>query len=108
MRFAVGLDHTAVHLHAGVVEEQVKTAIASLGTFAWRWDRNVDTLAGFELGDENLYKALGLLNTYVIDSTEAAKEPMKTQDWDGLRSALGPVKEKLDQRYVTGFWGKKS
>ncbi len=83
-------------LQGFLTEEQVKKAMASLGTFSWRWDRYVDALAGLELSEENLYKALELVNTYVVDSSKATQEASADRDWEAQRAILQKHKEKLD------------
>ena len=84
-----------------LTEDQVKKAIESLGTFAWRWDRYVDTLAGFELDEEKLYQALGLVNTYIVDISKAGSEARKNSDWEAWRTIRREHKEKLDTGLAT-------
>ncbi len=79
-----------------LTEEQAANAIASLGSFDFRWDRYVDTLAGFELGDEKLGKALALVNQNVIDAAKMMQEAMATQDFSSRREARRELKAKLD------------
>ena len=86
----------------GILEEtQVAQAIASLGTFNRGWDRYVDILAGLELGDENLSKALALVNQYVIDSDKSMREALAKQDMESLRETRRAEKEKLDTALAT-------
>ena len=77
-------------------EDQIAQAMASLGTFDRRWDRYVDLLAAFELGDEKLSKALALVEQSVIESNKARREAMATQDWESMRETRRTLKEKLD------------
>ncbi len=77
-------------------EKQVAQAIASLGTFNRSWDRYVDTLAGFELGEKKLFKALALVNQYVVDTDKAMREAMANEDFESMRETRRELKEKLD------------
>lgn len=77
-------------------DEQAGKALASLGAFSGEWDRMLDVLAGFKLGDEPLYKALPLISTYVIDYDQARSKAIANQDWQSMRSARQGLKEKLD------------
>lgn len=79
-----------------LTEAQAAKAIVSLGTFDRRWDGYVDTLAGFELGDEKLTKALVLVNQYVVDADKVMREAMANQDLMSMREARRELKEKLD------------
>lgn len=77
-------------------EKQVAQAMASLGTFDRRWDRYVDTLAGFELGDEKLSKALVLVNQSVADADKVMREALASEDRESMREKRRELKEKLD------------
>ena len=81
----------------GILEDkQVTQAMESLGTFARSWDRYVDILVGFELGDKKLAKAVALVNQFVVDSDKAMREAMANQDWESMREKRRALKEKLD------------
>jgi len=56
-------------------EKDVAQAMASLGAFNRSWDRYVDTLAGYKLRDKKLFKALALVNQYVVDTDKAMGLP---------------------------------
>jgi hypothetical protein len=77
-------------------EKQLAEAIASLGTFDRRWDRYVDSLVGFELGEEKLFKALSLVNQYVVDRDKAMQEAIANEDWESMRETRREMKERLD------------
>jgi len=77
-------------------DEQAAKAMTSLGTFNREWDRLLDVLAGFNLDDKKLFKALALVCTYVVDYSKAANTAMANQDWQSIRTARETHKGKLD------------
>ena len=77
-------------------DEQVAKAMESLGTFSSEWDRFLDVLAGFNLDEENLYKALALVCTYVVESSKAMSAAMANQDFQSMRTARQTHKAALD------------
>ncbi len=77
-------------------DKQAAEAIASLGTFNREWDRFLDVIAGFNLDDEKLFKALALVSTYVVDFDKARSSAMASQDWESIRTAREELKGKLD------------
>ncbi|MBI4558275.1 MAG: hypothetical protein HY706_11895 [Candidatus Hydrogenedentes bacterium] len=77
-------------------KEQVDKAIAPLGTYNRQWDRLVDALASFQVGDEKQDKGLALIATYVVDSDAALAKARAAQDMEGMRTAMQELKTKLD------------
>ena len=77
-------------------EEQVDKAMPSLGSFNRQWDRFVDALASFELGDEKQHEALNLIKVYVVDSERARSLAMLSGDFQSIRSSNQALKETLD------------
>ena len=73
-------------------EKQTEKAIKYLGTFSTSWDRMVDTLAGFKLGEKKLYEALGKVEVYLNESAEARG----SGDRQTMRTKLQEIKVKLD------------
>jgi len=76
--------------------EQLTEIMATLGTFNREWDVMVDTLAGFELGEEGLYAGLQHVNGYVLRSTKALEEARANFDFESMRSAREEIKGELD------------
>lgn len=76
----------------------VGKAMASLGTLSGEWDSMLHTLAGFDLGDKKLFKALPLLTKYVIDFDKARSKAIADQDFQSIRGARAKLKAKLDSR----------
>jgi len=79
-----------------LTKEQTQKAIASLGTFSRRWDQYVDTLAGLELEEEKMYKALDQVTTYVAESSKAMQEDATRSNWSARRTILQEHKATLD------------
>ncbi len=77
-------------------DKQAAEAIASLGTFNGEWDRMLDVIAGFKLNDKNLFTALALVRTYVVDYNKAVSAAMASQDFQSMRSARETHKATLD------------
>ena len=77
-------------------DKQTAEAIASLGTFNGEWDRMLDVLADFKLNDKNLFKALTLISTYVVDYSKAVSAAMASQDFQSIRTARETHKGTLD------------
>ena len=77
-------------------EKQTEKAITSLGTFSTRWDRMVDTLAGFKFEEKKLYEALGKVDGYHIELNKANEEARESGDRQGMRQKYQEIKEKLD------------
>lgn len=78
-------------------EKQTEAAVQRLGTFDFRWDQMVHTIAGFNLGEKQA-DALELINTYVIESrnlmrsrTEAGSPP------EDFREKAMTLRAKLDE-----------
>ncbi len=76
--------------------DQVSKALESLGTFSSNWDNQLNVIAGFDLDDETLFKALALINTYVVDSEKAIEAAMTNQDFHTMISAMQTHKAALD------------
>lgn len=79
-------------------EEQLGTAMESLGTFNNQWDRFVDVLSAFDLSGDNRAKALSLLIDYVIKSDKARSEAMAAMDFQSMRDSMQTLKEELDSQ----------
>ncbi|MFC1601909.1 hypothetical protein ACFL34_06120 [Candidatus Sumerlaeota bacterium] len=77
-------------------KEQAAQALASLGAFNRSWDRMVGTLSGFKLEKEKQFKALELLNGYVIETGKLAAAARASGDRQGVREATAEKKQKLD------------
>jgi len=80
---------------SGVGDEKVKKAVAQLGTFSGEWDRMVQVIAGFNLGDKQA-KALDLASTYNADYTAARNEAMAGGNFQAMRDLRQEYKTKLD------------
>jgi len=80
---------------SGIGEEKVKKAVAQLGTFSGEWDRMVQVIAGFKLGDKQA-KALELVTTYVVDSTAARNKAVASGDFESMRGIGREQRTKLD------------
>jgi hypothetical protein len=76
--------------------EQADKAVASLGTYSRQWDRMVHTLAGFNLEEEKLNKALDLVAGYVAESDAAMRGVTAQGDWQALRTKAQELKSGLD------------
>ena len=77
-------------------DKQAAEAIASLGTFNGEWDRFLDVIAGFKLNDKNLFTALALVRTYVVDYDKARRSATASQDRASMRTARETHKAALD------------
>ena len=80
---------------SGIGEEKTKKAVAQLGTFNGEWDRMVQVIAGFNLGDKQ-GKALDLTSTYNLDYTATRNEVMASGDREAMRGVREEHKTKLD------------
>jgi hypothetical protein len=76
--------------------EQADKAAATLGTFSRQWDRMVHTLAGFNLEEEKLNKALDLVAGYVTESDTAMRGVTAQGDWQTARTKIQDLKAGLD------------
>lgn len=76
--------------------EQAEKAAATLGTFSRQWDRMVHTLAGFNLEEEKLNKALDLVAGYVAESDTAMRGVTAQGDWQAARTKIQEMKAGLD------------
>jgi hypothetical protein len=76
--------------------DQVKAAMASLGTYGREWDRFVDVLSGMALDKEKQFKGLSLIAKYVVDVDAARAQAMAAMDREGMRAASQEHKAKLD------------
>jgi phosphoribosylanthranilate isomerase len=83
-------------LKAFLDETQATQATAALGTFYWRWDSYVSTVADFGLEDAKQQQALTLVNAYAVDVAEALEEAVASEDFEGMREAMQKLKTKLD------------
>ena len=77
-------------------DKQAAKAMESLGTFSSESDRFLDVLAGFNLDEENLYKALTLVCTFVVESSKAMSAAMANQDFQSMRTVRQTHKAALD------------
>jgi len=77
-------------------DEQAAKAMESLGTFSSESDRFLDVLAGFNLDEENLYKALALVCTYVVESSKAMSAAMANRDFQSMGTVRQTHKAALD------------
>lgn len=77
-------------------KEQTDAAVKSLGTFNRQWDQYVDALSGLGLEKDKQYQALTLIAQYAVDSNAARDEAMAAMDFQGMRSSMQALKEKLD------------
>ncbi len=77
-------------------DKQAAMAMEPLGTFNSEWDRMLDVLADFKLGNKNLFMALTLISTYVVDYSKAVSAAMASQDFQSMRTARETHKATLD------------
>ena len=80
---------------SGVGAEKVKKVVAQLGTFGGDWDRMVQVIAGFKLGDKQ-GKALDLISAYNADYTAARNEATAGGDRQAMRGLRQEYRTKLD------------
>jgi hypothetical protein len=78
-------------------EKQVKKAMESLGTFNATWDRMVDALAGFNLQEKALDKALDNVNDYIIESAKLMQQARESGSFQEMRPKLQELRQKLDK-----------
>lgn len=77
--------------------DQVKSAMASLGTYAREWDRFVDVLSGLGLEKDKQFQGLTLIAKFVVDMDVARAQAMAAMDIEGMRAAQQENKAKLDE-----------
>lgn len=84
-----------------IEEEQVATALESLGAFSSEWDRMADTLTGFDLAQTDLASALDSVMAYVVATTKARKEAIASFDFQVIRTLRQEAKEELDGKLAS-------
>ncbi|MCH8332347.1 hypothetical protein IIC65_00285 [Candidatus Sumerlaeota bacterium] len=60
------------------------------------WDRMVDVLASFSLGDEKLFSTLTLVRAYAVDSDKAFQDAIANQDFQSIGTATQAARDTLD------------
>jgi len=83
-------------LKSVLAEAEVKTAIASLGTFNGQWDNMVDVILGFKLDEQKQDDAMRLIKPYIEASSKAQDKAAEDMDIEALRSQMQKLKQKLE------------
>ena len=93
-------------------EEKAKTAVKQLGTFSRELDRMVNVIAGLELDESKLAKALDTVSTYVVESMAARARAMASPDMEALtvlreqRTKLNEAVAKLLSKEQLTMWNE--
>lgn len=84
------------NVSAFLSDKEIEGVMTSLGSYNRSWDRFVDTLLGFELKEEDNFKALALIANYVMESDKARAEAIAAMDFESMRVASQELKGMLD------------
>jgi hypothetical protein len=98
MREVSKLERDQLHerLKGVMPEPQADLAIASLGTLSHEWDRMADVLNDYGLTEENLFKALASIRTYVVEASAAMSKAMESFNFMSMRPIYAELRGKLD------------
>lgn len=86
----------AAALEGTLTPEQAEKALASLGSFNWRWDSMVLALDGMGLEEAKKEQALTKVADYVAETAKAREAAAGGGDMQAMREKGRELREKLD------------
>ncbi len=84
-------------------ENQTEQAMVPLGTFDRNWDRMVDAVAGFELGEEKTFEALAPIQKYVVTVAAGRRNQDRQAMMDAREDLLEAFSSILTEEQLSTF-----